>query len=331
MCWRDQPASLPNRINEQEEGASLEAKDTTYTSAPTQFVRRPLTLQGTYDLLLFAGLALCCPVLLLLPLPLLRVPLGLLLALIAPGYALQAAIFSKRSDLDAAARAALSFGLSVATIPALALVLNALPWGIRPWPIAISLSIWILLLCGIALVRRAWSPPGQTFMPPAIEISAWWRNIGRHDQRHYVIGVLAFALIVMGGAAALFAPDPSAHPTEFYMLGTEGQAQDYPREAVLGQALSVTVGIADHERAERTYHVEVWAVYPWGAGRRMLVAQAGPITLQPGQQREWPMTWRMPWAGEDQKVEILLFTADSQKPYRTLYMWLNVVEQSQTR
>src|SRR4029453_5369256 len=100
-----------------------------------------LTIRSIYDLLLLAGLPLYLPVLLLFPVPLLQVPLGLLGALLAPGYALTVALFPRRDQIDGLARAALSFGLSVAVLPVLALVLNALPWGIRPWPIALSLLL----------------------------------------------------------------------------------------------------------------------------------------------------------------------------------------------
>src|SRR5659263_694396 len=68
----------------------------------------------------------------------LRNILGLPLVLFLPGYALIAALFPAKSDLDGIERTALSFGLSIAVVPLMGLGLNYTPWGIRLLPILIS-------------------------------------------------------------------------------------------------------------------------------------------------------------------------------------------------
>ena len=65
-----------------------------------------------------------------LSLQILRAVFGLLYVLFIPGYCLQAFAMPSRSELDGKERLALSFGLSLALIPALALILDRLPWGI---------------------------------------------------------------------------------------------------------------------------------------------------------------------------------------------------------
>src|SRR5262245_7754508 len=99
-------------------------------------------LQHSYDLVLLAGFALLLPVLVLLPIPVIRIPFGLIAVLLAPGYALLSALFPRKDHFDGSARIGLSFGLSVPVIPVLALLLSWLPWGIRPWPITIALTVW---------------------------------------------------------------------------------------------------------------------------------------------------------------------------------------------
>src|SRR5437867_3448634 len=103
----------------------MAVKPTTYAQTPARRALRTPALWEIYDLLLLGALAPLLPALLLLPVPLLRVPLGLAAVLLAPGYALVAAVFPEHDDLDGGMRAGLSFGLSVAVLPLLALLLDA--------------------------------------------------------------------------------------------------------------------------------------------------------------------------------------------------------------
>lgn len=101
---------------------------------------------------------LCIPFVLIPPLneisPV-RIILGLPLVLFLPGYALIAALFPRKDDLDAIERVALSFGLSIAITPLLGLALNYTPFGIRLAPVLIVLSVFTISLAICAYVRRS--------------------------------------------------------------------------------------------------------------------------------------------------------------------------------
>ena len=109
------------------------------------------------DLTLVILLTLSCIPFVLIP-PLnetpVRIVLGLLLVLFLPGYSLIAALFPGKDDLDGIERIALSFGLSIAVVPLLGLVLNYTPFGIRLVPILIVLSIFTISLAIIAYMMR---------------------------------------------------------------------------------------------------------------------------------------------------------------------------------
>jgi len=96
------------------------------------------------DLTLVIFLTLLCIPFVLIP-PLnetpIRIILGLPLVLFLPGYSLIAALFPRKADLDGIERVALSFGLSLAIVPLLGLVLNYTPFGIRSSPVLILLSV----------------------------------------------------------------------------------------------------------------------------------------------------------------------------------------------
>jgi len=255
-----------------------------------------------------------------------RLLLGLIYILYVPGYCLTAALFPNKDDLDGIERTGLSIGLSIAIVPLLALLLDRLPWGIRLWPILWGEYGTMALCTRVALSRRASLPVGEAYAP---ELSwrprPWWRSLAKPEKRIYML--LASALLLAGFSTAwvFLVPSPDEFMTEFYILGQEGLAQDYPRQVAPNEEMSVTMGMVNHERDEHHYRVEVWAVDSW-ADQRQLVAEAKSVVLSPGDEQESLFTWAMPSVGDEQKVEFLLFIDDDPTPYRQLRLWLDVVE-----
>src|SRR2546425_7106395 len=80
--------------------------------------------------------------------------LALLLVLFVPGYILVAALFPSNKELDWIERIALSFGLSIAVVPLLGLLLNFTPWGIRFAPIVATIAAFTILVGLAAWWRR---------------------------------------------------------------------------------------------------------------------------------------------------------------------------------
>lgn len=273
---------------------------------------RNLRLHEIYDLFFLCVLALLLPLLSVLPLPFVRVPLGLIMVLLAPGYVLAAALFPQRGDLDAPARAALSFGLSVAALPVLALLLDILPWGLRPWPIVIALAITVIGLSVVAALRRASQESASTaYVPPSLYLP-------RASTFVFAVSVaLVVAALLYFGVSTMVAANQPARLTEFYALGAGGLVEDYPREVLVGQDVGVRIGIANHEGAAEQYRIEVRI----GAH---LLSTPGPIALADGASWEQPIDFRLPAAGDDQPIDILLFRDKQAAPYRQLRLWVNV-------
>ncbi|HEX2914880.1 MAG TPA: DUF1616 domain-containing protein [Chloroflexia bacterium] len=280
---------------------------------------RRLDFRSGYDLLLVALLALLVPLMVGLELtPWLRVPLGLVAVLFAPGYALTEAIFAHRADQDGVARLALSFGLSAAGLPLLALILNSLPWGIRLWPMVISLSAWTLLAVAVAAFRR-WrlAPAGEASNPPPLRPLGWWSAHSRPVKAGYIAGLLLLLLVGAYAAWVFLSPNPAERFTEFYALGSEGLAENYPREVLVGQDVELRLGIVNREGQTATYRVEA-------RQDGHTLSTLGPVTLQPGQKWEQPIHYRLTNSGPDQVVDILLFYNGQPAPYRSLRLWINV-------
>lgn len=249
-----------------------------------------------------------------------RLLLGLVYALYVPGYTLVAALFPRPDDLDGPERLAASFALSFAVIPAIALLLDKLPWGIRPWPILVSLDLFVAI-GSVVTWRRRRQLPGMDLGAPATP-PGWrerWTGPGRKSLA--IRGALAVALVLTLASLALvvLAPDQGERLTEFYLLGPDGLAQDYPRTATVGQTVSLTLGIVNWEGAPTTYRVEV-LTNGQPSGR------AGPVQVAPGAQRELPVSFAPRQAGNDVEVTFWLYRGSDKTPYRTLRLWLSVKE-----
>lgn len=262
------------------------------------------------ELLLLAALALLLPFLALAPnwpgVALLRIPLGLAGALLAPGYALVLAAFPRRSDLDLPARAGLSFGLSVALLPLLALLLDGLPWGIRPLPMAFALSTQIGLCVAVSALRRAAAPPEPTAGPPQPTLRLLAGPL-----------LLLLLLLALTGLGLGLARRDGPALTEFYALSASGLAESYPRLVAPGEPIQLRLGIINQEGRPMTYRVEAHAA---GA----VLAASEPISLAAGENWEQPVSYVLSTPGERQPVELLLFVEGRSEPYRRLQLWVDV-------
>ena len=253
--------------------------------------------------------------------------LGLPLVLFLPGYALIAALFPAKSDLDGIERTALSFGLSIAVVPLIGLGLNYTSWGIRLLPILISLSVFTFAMCGLAYLRRAKLPEADAFEVPfrkmALELKAEILDKPEPglDRALTIILVLSILLSVTTLIYVVITPKEGEHFTEFYLLGPEGMADNYPTNYTLGESGTVIVGVVNHEYRPVNYTMDVRL-----ENRSLpLPEDMQQVTLAHNETWEEPLTLTPPVEGKDMKLEFLLFNeTDKSTPYRDLHLWINV-------
>jgi uncharacterized membrane protein len=254
----------------------------------------------------------------------LRVVLGLTYVLFIPGYCLTMAIFPRINDLKSAERISLSIGLSVASVSILALLLDWLHLGLFPWPILLTEFGGIGLFIAMTLWRRLQLPFDEIY----ISSIAWqpsWNSLSIPKKRLY--NVLMVGLLMAGLAAWIFlTPATDPFTTEFYILGSKGFVESYPYNVRINDGVQVKVGVINREKSEINYHFEVWVTDNLILNKRERVLQSESFLLKPGEKFENSVSWRMPWAGEDQKAELLLFYENDSKPARQLQMWINVRE-----
>ena len=192
----------------------------------------------------------------------LRVVFALPMILFIPGYVLIAALFPGREDLDGIERLALSFGLSIAVVPLIGLVLNYTPWGIRLDPIVVSLVIFTSAMLVIAQYRRSLLSPDQRFVVPFRAIIESARSElfepgqSRLDRALSVILIIAIVAAIGTTIYVIVVPKEGEKFTEFYILGPGGKAADYPTRFPVGEEQSLIIGIGNHEYRNVTYTVE---------------------------------------------------------------------------
>jgi uncharacterized membrane protein len=285
------------------------------------------------DLMLVAGLVLLTDILVLVPVisgNFLRTALGMTMLLFLPGYALIAALFPAKNDLDGIERTALSFGLSIAVVPLIGLSLNYTRWGIRLLPILISLSIFIFAMCGLAYLIREKLPENEAFEVPframALELKAevLEKPESKLDKALTIFLILSILLSVATLVFVVISPKEGEPLTEFYILGPEGKADNYTTNYTLGQTGTVIVGVVNQEYRPINYTMEVRLENK----SLPLPESLQKITLAHNETLEEPFEFALPFRGRNMKLEFLLFN-ETEKivPYRDLHLWINVTKE----
>jgi uncharacterized membrane protein len=272
------------------------------------------------ELLLIIVLSLLMVPLVVLTSGALRIVLGLAFVLFFPGYTLVAALFPRKRDLDGVQRVALSFGLSIAVVPLIGLVLNY-TWEIHVYPILISLLIFIVVMAAIAWYRRQRLMPEERFEPRLGSLISLlprsWLGQSRWDRVLTVLLILAVVGAAVTVAYVITKPKAGEKFTEFYVLGPEGKAENYPQRIMLGDKGSVVLGIVNHEHETTVYRVEITI-------DAETVRVIGPVTLQNKEKWEQVVDLVPTKAGDRQKVEFLLYKQASGELYTTLRLWIDV-------
>jgi uncharacterized membrane protein len=290
--------------------------------------------QPPLDLLLVAGLVILTDIFVLMPElsgSFLRTIFGLLLVLFLPGYALTAALLPAKKDLEGIERALLSLGLSIAIVPLMGLGMNYTSWGIREIPVLTGLSVFTLLVSGVAYYRRVKLPETEAF---SITVKNSISNLkaefleepsSRADKALAVL--LAISILASLGSLAYVIGSPRGEEefTEFYILGPEGVAEDYPTEYTPGSSGTVVVGITNHEYRTVDYTMEI------KLENRSLTLPDDQKHIRLDHNESWkePVTFTPSVEGKNMKLEFLLFNeTEKNVPYRNTYLWINVTKET---
>jgi len=195
-----------------------------------------------------------------------RVVAALPVVLFIPGYALIAALFPDKEDIDLLERIALSFGLSIAVVPLIGLGLNYTPWGIRLDPVVTSLIIFTVAMVVIAQYRRGVIPSEQRYKFPFREIiegvhSEFFPETSSRTDR--ILSIILLISIIAAIGTTIFVivvPKEGEKFTEFYILGEKQKAADYPERLTPGDEYPMYIGVGNHEYRNVSYTIETHGI-----------------------------------------------------------------------
>jgi uncharacterized membrane protein len=259
-----------------------------------------------------------------------RIVLGLPFLLFFPGYTLIAALFPRKGSLGGVERLALSFGLSIAVVPLMGLVLNFTPWGIRLYPILISLAAFVIATSGVAWYRREKLSPEERFTPVfAISFPFFkdWQFRSAIDNTLSLVLAVAIGVAIATLAYSVATPKVGERFTEFYILGPGGKAENYPTQLKVGEEGRVIVGIVNREQQRASYRVEVWID---GEKTKLWVngEERDDIAVELENEEEWEQEigFVPQKAAEKQKVEFVLYKDGEVYFEDPPHLWVDVGE-----
>ena len=248
--------------------------------------------------------------------------LGLILVLFSPGYALLSAVFPRQSQLGGIERVGLSLGLSIAIVPLIGLIMHYTNIGLSLYPCLILITIFILANSVVYWYRQRLLSPSERL---GITISLAWINyraLGKIDKILY-IGLLAVVLASFGILGYLIAsPQQGEKFTEFYILNTEGNSENYPKRITQGEPVELMVGIINHEYEEISYRISIRV-----SGTEYKEIKTEPLTHE--QKWEDVVSFIPQILDKTGKVEFWLYKNDESNPYfeEPLHLYIDVANQ----
>lgn len=135
-----------------------------------------------------------------------------------------------------------------------------------------------------------------------------------------IISYILLAIIIIGIIGVFYIiinPTPSERFTEFYMLGTDGKAGNYPSNLTVGENGTLILGIVNHEGNSTNYDLVV------NLNNNTLKNET--FNLQNNETKNITFTFYPTQTGNGQKLEFLLYKLpNTQQPYRSLELLINV-------
>ena len=251
----------------------------------------------------------------------LRAFAGLAILLFLPGYSLLAALYPDPLDLDKLDRLGIGIGLSIAISTGIVLGLNASPWGIQSVTIISSIGIFSFVSLVVYWFRkRPFLAKRKSAHKDHDALKSSWAS-----RKRVFAFLLSMGLIIsLFGIGMILGTDTSLAEelTQFYVLDAFGNVTEYPLIVSPNQPVTVTLGVSNHEGRDVDYLI----LRKLKGGP---VEQLARFRLSTGRTWEGLSTFSLNGTGATQKVIFTLHRDMTSEPYRSLHLWINVIQEPQ--
>ncbi|WAI01181.1 DUF1616 domain-containing protein [Methanogenium organophilum] len=157
--------------------------------------------------------------------------------------------------------------------------------------------------------------------------------------------ILVFGLLLVVAVAAIvfviLVPAEGEHYTDFYILGKDGIAADYPERIHIGEPETIIVGVHNHEYRDITYLMEIYLLNQTTENNEVIINSMEPldrfrVSLEHDQHEELVYTFIVDKTGYN-RLEFLLFDENAPPDqvmgkdrinanYRDLYLSIQIEE-----
>ena len=239
-----------------------------------------------------------------------RVPFGVLLSLVLPGYGIALAAFPGRS-FSRGERVLFTLGLSLAVAVLSGIALNWSPWQLSTEAFTVFLGGVILLSCAIALVRRVRMAPWEQVADMAASEENFSQPLRFSLLQWLTFGLAAIIAVVAVASAAVEAKrNPTSDVLQLWMVPV--QAEGEPKN-------TVRIGVRNFEYANTDYRLQLM--------RGGYVVQEWPqLKVDQGNTWEITMTLKTDWPGVGPVEAVLYQPEKPSEPFRKTSYWLSANE-----
>ncbi|WP_456472779.1 DUF1616 domain-containing protein [Methanocaldococcus sp.] len=141
----------------------------------------------------------------------------------------------------------------------------------------------------------------------------------------------------------LYAPKIGERFTEFYILGKDLKAYNYPTDLLVNESGLVYIGVSNHEYRNMNYTILVFlsnktydynytvnisVLNTWNGTLSYKYALSKKIYLKNNETVLVPLNFSISIPGKH-KIEFILLKDDERKVYRELHLWVNVKERKE--
>jgi uncharacterized membrane protein len=126
---------------------------------------------------------------------------------------------------------------------------------------------------------------------------------------------LLIVLLLIVAASILSDRGAPETTTEFYLLNAYDVGGESQHKLVEGQQLLLQLGVMNHEASEGRYRIEARA-------EGSVIAEGGSFQVERETLEILPMTIGAPSSKDRARIDIYLFMAGKESPYRKLHVWI---------